>query len=118
MKKTIGILMLIIFFGITGLVAQTEQKRTEEYAIVDVIELRKRKIIRVTIGEEPAVEKEWKDEKTDVKGDFHPVMVELGKLNAQGFNLLNMSTAYHTQGSSTVIYGFPIYTFMLVKKLK
>jgi len=118
MKKFIGLIIILCLSGLSGLFAQSESGQTEEYAIVDVFELGKKKIIRITIGEQPAEEKEWKKEKTDIRGDFSPVMVELHKLNKLGFELLNMSTTYtNVDGSQYTIYGTPRHTFMMVKKL-
>ncbi|SHG94879.1 hypothetical protein SAMN05444372_1126 [Flavobacterium micromati] len=86
--------------------------RTEEYAIVDVIQSGKRNYIRVTKGTEPATENEWKKEKTDDREDFTPVIKVLNQLNEQGF-------AYTTIGGGTILmYGEPRHTFMLVKKIK
>ena len=68
---------------------------------------------------EPAQEKEWTKEKTEVNGDFSPVMKELNKLNSLGFELVNMSTTYTTQDAGQFITtGTPRFTFMMVKKLK
>ena len=105
--------------GICAITAQEESERTEEYAILDVFEYGKKKIIRITVGERPAREKEWKKEKTDLRGDMSPVMVELGKLNKRGFKLLNMSTTYTTVGGGThQSNGTPRHTFVMVKSLE
>lgn len=100
--------------------ANTGGTRTEEYAIVDVIQEGKRKYIRVTKGTEPASETEWKKEKTDDRDDFTPVITALNQLNEQGFELLNASVAYQSLGGggSYVLYGSPRHTFMMVKKTK
>jgi len=119
MKKLIGIMVILFLLGTFKSFAQTSSNKTEEYAIVDVFETGKKKIIRITIGEEPAQEKEWSQEKTEISGDFSPVIAELNKLNLLGFELLNMSTTYTTIGGGTyVTHGTPRFTFMMVKKVK
>ena len=93
--------------------------RTEEYAIVDVVQSGKRKFIRVTKGTDPTTESEWKKEKTDDRDDYTPVITVLNQLNEQGFELLNASLAYSTVGGGQfVISGEPRHTFMMVKKIK
>ena len=117
MKKITLITTVAIMFMSFNSIAQDNQ--TEEYAIVDVFELRKKKIIRTTIGDEPAIEKEWNKEKTEIAGDFSPVMKELKELNKKGFELLNMSTTYTTPGGGQyATHGTPRFTFMMVKKIK
>src|SRR5690606_1480251 len=93
--------------------------RTEEYAIVDVIQSGKRKYIRVTRGTEPTTETEWKKEKTGDRDDFTPIITELNQLNEQGFELLNASLAYQTiSGGNVTLYGDARHTFMMIKKVK
>ena len=119
MKNHFKIILIVFLLGFTKSFAQTTSNNTEEYAIIDVFEYGKKKIIRVTIGEEPAQEKEWTKEKTEVNGDFSPVMKELNKLNSLGFELVNMSTTYTTQDAGQFITtGTPRFTFMMLKKLK
>jgi hypothetical protein len=119
MKKLIGIITLLTLVGASTVSAQDERVRTEEYAILDVFEYGKKKVIRITVGERPAREKEWKRQKTDIRGDMSPVMVELGKLNKRGFKLLNMSTTYTTVGGGQYTsQGTPRHTFIMVKSLE
>ncbi len=125
MKKTIIIstaliVISITIFGFTQKATST-LSRTEEYAIVDVLEIGKKKYIRVTVGETPTQEVVWEKEKTDQRGDFSPVIKELNKLNDQGFELVNVSLAYTTiamAGSSAISReGDPRHTFLLKKKM-
>jgi hypothetical protein len=119
MKNFIVVILLLVLIGNTKSFAQAVVAQTEEYAIVDVFEAGKRKYIRTTVGTEPAVEKEWEEEKTAVRGDFTPVIEELNKLNLRGFELLNMSTTYSTiSGGTYAAHGTPRFTFMMVKRLK
>ena len=118
MKKCIGLIVILIFIGTSIISAQEDRVRTEEYAILDVFEYGKKKIIRITVGERPAREKEWKKQKTDLRGDMSPVMIELGKLNKRGFKLLNMSTTYTTVGGGQYsAQGTPRHTFIMVRSL-
>lgn len=97
----------------------TNNSRTEEYAIVDVIQSGSRKFIRVTKGIDPTTEAEWKGEKTKDSEDYTPVIKVLNQLNEQGFELLNTSLAYSTVDSEIrTTYGEPRHTFMMVKKIK
>jgi len=115
-KLTLIIGFMLLTFSFESIAQSTQ---TEEYAIVDVFEIRKKKIIRTTIGEEPATQKEWEVEKTDVTGDFSPVIKELNDLNKKGFKLLNTSTTYTTVGGGqTTMYGNPRFTFVMVKKIE
>jgi hypothetical protein len=125
MKKNLvvsGLLIASSFF-LLGFVTigtkQSEVKKTEEYAMVEVIEVVKKKIIRTTIGEEPAQEKEWEKTKTDIEGDMGPVMKELNALNEKGFELVNVSLSYSVPTSSQGYSGpgYPRHTFMFKKKL-
>ena len=115
--KPIYFVLCIFAMSILSVNAQST-KQTEEYAIVDVVESGKSKIIRTTIGTEPAVEKEWKKEKTAIAGDLSPVLAELTRLNTLGFELLNMSTSHVTTGGAGAVFSTPNFTFMMVKKLK
>jgi len=115
----IGMTAILFLIGICTVLAQDNSERTEEYAIVDVFEYGKKKVIRITVGERPAREKEWKKEKTSIRGDMSPVMIELGKLNKRGFRLLNMSTTYTTVGGgSYATQGTPRHTFIMVRSLE
>lgn len=113
--------LLTIFITLSSFIRKTSdvpQGRTEEYAIVDIIQLGKRKMIRVTKGSEPTTETEWKKVDTDTRDDYTPVIKVLNKLNEEGYELLNASLAYTTVASSNPVYGDPRHTFMMVKKLK
>ena len=119
MKKMMGLIAIMLLIGVNAVVAQDDSERTEDYAIVDVFEYGKKKVIRITVGERPAREKEWKKEKTDIRGDMSPVMIELGKLNKRGFKLLNMSTTYTTVGGGQyTTQGTPRHTFIMVRSLE
>lgn len=111
------ILSIILSSYITK--ATLTNSRTEEYAIVDVVERGKTKFIRVTIGINPTTESEWKNEKTNKRDDYTPVIAVLNELNEQGFELLNSSVAYQTIGGGEYLnYGEPRHTFIMVKKIK
>src|SRR5687767_5822764 len=113
MKRLFFSLILVVGLSITSF-AQTDSKQTEEYAIVDVFEQEKTKVIRVTKGLEPTTERLLQKGKTEVYGDFTQVIVELDKLNKQGYELLNVSTAYTTlTGFTTPQSGVPRFTFMM-----
>jgi hypothetical protein len=119
MRMMIGMIALLILIGTNAVSAQNDMERTEEYAILDVFEYGKKKVIRITVGERPAREKEWKKEKTDIRGDMSPVMKELGKLNKRGFKLLTMSTSYTTVGGGQYpTHGTPRHTFVMVRKIE
>lgn len=116
-----GLLLLTLSVVLSSYITKTTMagSKTEEYAIVDVIQSGKKKFIRVTKGTEPATESEWKKEKTDDRDDYTPVITVLNQLNEQGFELLNTSLAYTTIGGGTIpMYGEPRHTFMMVKKIK
>ncbi len=114
--------LLTIFITLSSFIRKTSdvpQGRTEEYAIVDIIQLGKRKMIRVTKGSEPSTETEWKKLDTDTRDDYTPVIKVLNRLNEEGYELLNASLAYTSVGGgSTLFTGEPRHTFMMVKKLK
>ena len=116
----LGLFLSTLAIFLTSFLIKTtsSDSQTEEYAIVDVLQNGKRKFIRVTKGTEPTSEIEWKKEKTDLSDDFTPVIEVLNQLNAQGFELLNASLAYQTLSGSSLNYGDPRHTFMMVKKLK
>ena len=63
--------------------------RTEEYALVSVIQDGKRNYISITVGSLPTEEKEFEKAKADKKNDMAPIIRELERLNEQGFYLLN-----------------------------
>ncbi|WP_018343393.1 hypothetical protein [Cytophaga aurantiaca] len=128
MKKIILISSLVLAsaFLLAGFITNSNQKsavntRTEEYAIVDVLEQGKKKIIRVTIGEEPAIEREWEKQKTDLYGDYTPVMKELHALNEKGFEIVNSSLAFTpapVSNGNSFGSGYPRSTFLLRKKIQ
>ena len=115
-----GLCLLIISVVLSSFISKTtlNNSRTEEYAIVDVVQSGKRKFIRVTKGTEPTTETEWKKEKTDDRDDFTPVISILNKLNEEGFELLNASVAYQTLSGNVIMYGDARHTFMMIKKIK
>lgn len=114
MKK----LILIISFFMLSLGFKTiAQTQTEEYAIVDVFEYKKQKVIRITVGNEPVTEKEWEVEKNNAF-DFSPVTKVLHELNKKGFKLLNMSTTFITVSGVNNILGTPRFTFIMVRKIE
>jgi CRISPR/Cas system endoribonuclease Cas6 (RAMP superfamily) len=112
-----GLCLLTLSITLSSFISKTTSNnaKTEEYAIVDVIERGKRKYIRVTKGAEPTTEIEWKKEKTDDKDDFTPVISALNQLNEQGFELLNSAIALETISGSS--QGARL-TYMMVKKIK
>ncbi len=128
MKKIIltSTILILSSFLLAGFINNSNNNnsanaRTEEYAIVDVVEIGKKKIIRITVGEEPAIEKEWEKQKTEIAGDFTPVMKELHALNEKGFEIVNSSLAYTPSSMSsgnTITPGVPRSTFLLRRKLK
>ena len=106
-------LFLLTLFTILFASMSFSQERTEEYAVIDVVQVNKKTYrIRITEGEKPAEEKEWKKEKSDEIGDFSPVIKELNILNGKGFEVVNMSST-NTGGD----YAQPRFTFLLVRKL-
>lgn len=126
MKKTIVLSSLLVVCTIllAGFINSSDKAsitntRTEEYAIVDVIDYGKKKIIRVTVGEEPVQEKEWEKTKTETDADFTPAIKELHALNAKGFEIVNSSLAYTSPQVSGgyAASGYPRSTFFLKKKL-
>jgi hypothetical protein len=104
MKNFISTLILILFI-LSNVQAQTEQERTEEYAIVEVMETGKFKQIRVCVDEE---ESEWIAEKTSSNNDLSPLLRTLGELNAKGFEVVNMT---HAASNNT-------YILLMVKRKK
>jgi hypothetical protein len=115
-----GLCLLVLSIILSSFINKTilNSSRTEEYAIVDVIQSGKRKYIRVTKGTEPTTETEWKKEKTDDRDDFTPIITVLNQLNEQGFELLNTSLAYQTVSGNLTMYGDARHTFMMIKKIK
>jgi hypothetical protein len=116
-----GLCLLTLSVILSSFINKTilNSSRTEDYAIVDVVQSGKKKFIRVTKGAEPTTETEWKLEKTENRADFTPIIAVLNQLNEQGFELLNASLAYETvSGANFVMYGDARHTFMLVKKIK
>jgi len=90
--------------------------RTEEYAIISVIQDGKRNYISTTVGSMPTEEKEFDKEKADKKNDLTPIIKELEKLNEQGFYLLNGSNAIVPYGQSRG--GDIFYTFIMKRKIR
>ncbi|MDE0773082.1 MAG: hypothetical protein OSB25_12895 [Salibacteraceae bacterium] len=90
--------------------------RTEEYAIISVIQDGKRNYISTTVGSLPTEEKEFEKEKADKKNDLSPIIKELERLNEQGFYLLNGSNAVVPYGQSRG--GDIFYTFIMKRKIR
>jgi hypothetical protein len=109
MKKT-ALFAIVIGTGLASLFAfashkQTAAARTEEYAIVSVVQIGKKNYISTTVGSKSTDEKEFESEKNAKRNDMAPVILELEKLNEQGFELVNGSNA--AIGTA----GTPFYTF-------
>ncbi len=102
-----------------GINASVNQTQVEEYAIVNVIEKSTRLIIRTTVnGEETKVDNlklDYLDDEDLV--EFKPVVQELARLNAAGFQLVNGSTTSMVYGSSKFNSNRPYHTFVL-KRMK
>lgn len=98
--------------------SSVQNTRTEEYAIVDVVEFGRKKSIRVTKGTKPPIDEIWITEKTEAYEDYTPTIKILNQLNAEGYELLNASLAYVTVGGELTREGNPRHTFMMVKKLR
>ena len=115
MKKT-ALFVIAVGAGLTTLFAfashkQTVATRTEEYAIVSVVQVGKKNYISTTVGSKSTDEKEFESEKNAKRNDMAPVILELEKLNEQGFELVNGSNA--AIGTT----GAPFYTFTLKRKI-
>jgi hypothetical protein len=99
MNKTL--LAVAAGISLTGLVAfiarhpQPAETRTEEYAVVSVFQSGKNNYISVTVGSRPSEEKEFEKEKNNKRYDLAPVIREVEKLNAQGFELINGSASIY-----------------------
>ena len=113
-KKTV-FSVLAVGAGLATLSAFASHKqtaaRTEEYAIVSVVQVGKKNYISTTIGSKSTDEKEFESEKNAKRNDMAPVILELEKLNEQGFELVNGSNA--AMGTA----GVPFYTFTLKRKI-
>jgi hypothetical protein len=119
----LGLILVSVSLALSSFIHKTPsaspQQRTEEYAIVDVIQTGKRKTIRVTKGTKPSIETDWGKIDTEKRDDYTPVIDVLNQLNEEGYELLNASLAYSTVGGGqTTSWGDPRHTFMMVKKLK
>lgn len=115
MKKTL-LSAIATGAGLTTLFAfashkQTATTRTEEYAVVSVVQVGKKNYISTTVGSKSTEEKEFESEKNAKRNDMAPVIRELEKLNEQGFELVNGSNAAMGTG------GLPFYTFTLKRKI-
>ena len=113
-----GLLLLTLSVILSSYITKTSMNnsRTEDYAIVDVIDNGKKKFIRVTKDAEPTTETEWKREKTEDRDDYRPVLKVLNQLNEQGFELLNGSLAYETSSGGSA--GYPRQSYFMIKKAK
>lgn len=94
----------------------TAEGRTEEYAVVSVYQSGKSNFISVTIGAKTSEEKEFQKEKNDKRYDLAPVLAEVEKLNAQGFELVNGSAAMHNMNQYGG--GQPFYSFIMKRRIR
>lgn len=92
------------------------EARTEEYAVVSVFQSGKSNYISITIGSRPSEEKEFDKEKNSKRYDLAPVLAEVEKLNAQGYELVNGSAAIH--GMSQYGGGQPFYSFIMKRRAR
>ena len=90
------------------------QTATEEYAIINVLQVGKKNFISVTIGSQSTEEKEYEKEKNDKRFDMAPVIARMEELNKMGFELVNSSTAMIPLGTSGGAH--PFFTFTFKKK--
>ena len=122
--KKFFLLVVVSLVGIAWLAGFISEKskatsRTEEYAVLSVVQEGKRNYISLTVGSQPTQEKEFQKEKSAKKYDLAPVIREMENLNQQGFELVNSSTAIIPYGvSNDVSGGDPFYTFTFKRKLK
>jgi hypothetical protein len=121
MKKNLLIALISVLFA-SGLFSFVQQGspsntgRTEEYAIISVFQSGKSNFMSVTIGSQPSIEREYQKDKNEKRYDLAPVLAEVEKLNAQGFELVNGSAAIH--GMNQYGGGAPFYAFIMKRKLK
>ncbi len=121
MKKAVSV-VVASFCAVVALVAfmsagspAPAEGRMEEYAVVSVYQYGKNNFVSVTIGSKPSQEKVYQKEKNVERHDLAPVLAELEKLNAQGFELLNGTAAMHSVHGGG---GEPFYSFIMKRRLK
>jgi len=90
------------------------QSNTEEYAVISVSQRGKKNFISIQIGAQATQEKEFQMEKEDKRYDLAPIIEEMQKLNAQGFEAINFSNAIIPAGQYGG--GFPFYTIFMIKR--
>lgn len=95
---------------------QPAEDRTEEYAVVSVFQSGKSNYVSVTIGSKPSEEKEFEKEKNTKRYDLAPVLREVEKLNAQGFELVNGSSSIHNKNQYGG--GQPFYSFIMKRRAR
>jgi len=115
-KYSLPFLLVLSLFGLLAFANQrpAADKRTEDYAVVSVFQSGKSNYVSVTIGSQPSEEKEYQKDKNDKRYDLAPVLAEVEKLNAQGFELVNGSAAIHNM--SQYGGGQPFYSFILKRR--
>lgn len=122
MKKVVSVVVAgfcavfaLVAFMSAGSPAPVDE-RTEEYAVVSVYQSGKSNFVSITIGSKPSEEKEYQKEKNDKRYDLAPVLAEVEKLNAQGFELVNGSAAIH--GMNQYGGGQPFYSFIMKRRAR
>ena len=96
MKKTILLssILLSVALILASFIHQNKAgNRTEEYALVDLQEYGKDKLITISIGDNHFSHVSAKVEQVQ---NMTPVTIELGKLNAQGFEIVNVTSTILT----------------------
>ncbi|TYZ08623.1 hypothetical protein FY528_12150 [Hymenobacter lutimineralis] len=120
MKKNlvVALVSLSFAFGLFSFVDQRQLSaagRTEEYAVISVFQSGRNNYLSVTVGSKPSVEREYQKDKNEIRYDLAPVLAEVEKLNAQGFELVNGSAAIH--GMNQYGGGAPFYSFIMKRRL-
>lgn len=82
--------------------------------MISIYQFGKRNYMSVTIGSVSTEEKEFEKQKSEKKFDLAPVIAEMEKLNAQGYELVDHGSAIIPLSGGG---GNPFYTFLFRKRI-
>lgn len=118
------LLSLSILFVSFSQKKATVNSRTEEYAIVDIINNGTNhgdnaSVIRITKNKDGKAQSTWEKGGVYDKGNYESVLLVLDSLNNEGFELLTSTMAYETMGGNNRSnFSVPRQSYIMVKKLK
>lgn len=110
-------IVLIAFCLLPAAAFGQDGNRTEDYAFISVWQQLGKTFISTTIDSTPAPKTKLEPIRSENYYDFAPVVQEMERLNALGFELVTMTTASTPDMLNRLSGGYILQTFVFKRKV-